>query len=62
MPASLVNQLRLEACERLQAARLSAYQRPQRAAAAEPPTPYPEDTLTYLANVFNDQAEAHAAL
>jgi len=22
----------------------------------EPPTPYPEDTLTHLANVFNDQA------
>lgn len=56
VPASLVNQLRREACERLEAARLSAYQRPQRAAAVEPPTPYPEDTLTYLANVFNDQA------
>jgi putative protease len=30
--------------------------RPQRAAAVEPPVPYPEDTLTYLANVFNDKA------
>nr|WP_145545698.1 U32 family peptidase [Variovorax boronicumulans] len=56
VPASLVNQLRREACERLVAARLAAYQRPQRAAPVEPPTPYPEDTLTYLANVFNDKA------
>ena len=56
VPASLVNQLRREACERLEAARLAAYQRPLRAAPVEPPTPYPEDTLTYLANVFNDKA------
>lgn len=56
VPASLVNQLRREACERLEAARLAAYQRPLRAAPAEPPTPYPEDTLSYLANVFNDKA------
>ena len=56
VPASLLNQLRREACEGLEAARLKAYARPQRAKAAEPPTPYPEDTLTYLANVFNDKA------
>ena len=56
VPASLLNQLRREACDGLEAARLSAYKRPQRAQATEPPTPYPEDTLTYLANVFNDKA------
>jgi collagenase-like PrtC family protease len=56
VPTSLLNQLRREACERLQAARLAAYQRPARAAPVAPPTPYPEDTLTYLANVFNEQA------
>ena len=56
VPASLLNQLRREACERLEATRLAAYQRPLRAAPVEPPTPYPEDTLTYLANVFNEQA------
>ncbi len=56
VPASLVNQLRREACERLDAARLAAYQRPLRATPVEPPVPYPEDTLTYLANVFNDKA------
>ncbi len=56
VPASLLNQLRREACEGLEAARQAAYLRPQRAQAALPPTPYPEDTLTYLANVFNDKA------
>jgi putative protease len=27
----------------------------------EPPVPYPEDTLSYLANVFNDRARAFYA-
>ncbi|MFM2209883.1 MAG: hypothetical protein RIQ96_1526, partial [Pseudomonadota bacterium] len=40
----------------LQAARLAGYQRPARAQPVEPPAPYPEDTLTYLANVFNHKA------
>ncbi|MFT3720565.1 peptidase U32 family protein [Pseudorhodoferax sp.] len=56
VPASLLNQLRREACAQLMAARLAAYRRPERARPVEPPVPYPEDTLTYLANVFNDQA------
>ncbi|MEQ1658179.1 MAG: collagenase-like protease, partial [Hylemonella sp.] len=30
--------------------------RPPRAQPVEPPAPYPEDTLTYLANVFNEKA------
>jgi putative protease len=56
VPASLLNQLRRDAVEALETARLQAYQRPQRARPVEPPVPYPEDTLTYLANVFNQKA------
>ena len=56
VPASLVNQLRRDALAALESAREAAYQRPQRARPVEPPVPYPEDTLTYLANVFNDKA------
>lgn len=56
LPASLVNGLRREAVERLEAARLAALPRLQRARPAEPPVPYPEDTLSYLANVHNHKA------
>jgi putative protease len=35
--------------------------RPSRAAAVEPPVPYPQDALNYLANVLNDQARAFYA-
>jgi putative protease len=56
IPASVLNPLRREAAERLEAARLAAYRRPERAKPVEPPVPYPEDTLTYLANVFNQKA------
>jgi putative protease len=56
LPASAVNALRREAVERLEAARAAAWQRPPRARPVEPPVPYPDDTLTYLANVFNHKA------
>jgi 23S rRNA 5-hydroxycytidine C2501 synthase len=56
VPASLVNQLRREAAAALEEARYRAYVRPARAGAVEPPVPYPEDTLSYLANVFNHKA------
>jgi putative protease len=56
VPASLLNRLRREAVEKLQAARLAAHVRPPRRPAVEPPTPYPEDTLSYLANVYNQAA------
>ena len=56
VPSSLVNQLRREACAALEAVRAKAYRRPRRGAPVEPPVPYPEDTLTYLANVFNHKA------
>jgi len=58
LPASLLNGLRREAIERLEAARRDAYRRPPKAAvAAEPPT-YPESELSYLGNVFNERARA----
>ncbi len=56
VPASAVNTLRRDAINALEAARAAAYIRPQRTPAVEPPVPYPEDTLSYLANVFNHKA------
>lgn len=56
VPPSLVNALRREAVAALEAARAAGYQRPLRGTAVEPPALYPEDTLTYLANVFNHKA------
>jgi putative protease len=56
VPASSLNALRRDAVEQLELARLQAYTRPQRASAVEPPVSYPEDSLTYLANVFNQKA------
>jgi collagenase-like PrtC family protease len=56
VPASLLNPLRRDAIAALEAARASAWQRLPRATPVEPPVSYPEDTLTYLANVFNHKA------
>ena len=56
VPASLVNQLRRDAVAALEAARERGYVRPGRGRPVEPPVPYPEDTLSYLANVFNQKA------
>jgi collagenase-like PrtC family protease len=56
IPASILNPLRRDAADALEAARAAAYQRPPRATPMEPAESYPEDTLTYLANVFNDKA------
>ncbi|RRD58527.1 U32 family peptidase [Comamonadaceae bacterium OH2545_COT-014] len=56
VPASVANQLRRDAAAALEAARLAAWQRPPRARPVEPPARYPEDTLTYLANVHNHAA------
>lgn len=56
VPASVLNQLRREAVERLEAARAAALTRLPRAQPVEPPAPYPEDTLSYLANVYNHKA------
>jgi len=56
VPASVANALRRDAIERLEAARLAALPRLPRARPVEPPAPCPDDTLTYLANVFNHKA------
>ena len=56
IPAAQLNALRREAVANLELARLAAWQRPQRQLPAVPPTPYPEDSLSYLANVFNHKA------
>ncbi len=56
VPASVVNGLRREGIEALEAARKAALQRLPRAVPVEPPVPYPEETLGYLANVFNHKA------
>ena len=61
VPGSLLNQLRREAVSRLEAARLAAYRRLPRKAAVEPTAQYPEESLSYLANVYNSAAQAFYA-
>ena len=61
IPGSVLNNLRRDAVEALDAARAAAWQRPARRPAVEPPVPYPEETLSYLGNVFNRQAQAFYA-
>ncbi|MDD2690706.1 MULTISPECIES: peptidase U32 family protein [Simplicispira] len=56
VPASALNTLRRDAVAALEAARAAGLQRLPRAQPVQPPTPYPDDTLTYLANVFNHKA------
>lgn len=56
IPASVINNLRRDAIEQLTETRLLGYERPARRVAAEPPAIYPEDTLSYLANVYNQKA------
>ena len=58
LPASLVNGLRRDAVEALDAARAAAYRRPERKAPAANPPPYPESALSYLGNVYNQKAHA----
>ncbi|MBK7901290.1 MAG: U32 family peptidase [Azonexus sp.] len=61
LPTAVVNALRREVLEKLDALRLAAHPRPPRAAPAEPPAPYPQDELSYLGNVLNAQARAFYA-
>ncbi len=56
IPSSLANKLRREAVEKLAATRLAAYTRLSRKAAVEPPARYPEETLSFLSNVYNKAA------
>ena len=61
LPASKLNALRRDGIAALEAAREAAFERLPRATPVEPPVPYPEDTLTYLANVYNSRAAAFYA-
>jgi putative protease len=58
LPASAINGLRRQAIEALEAARQAAWQPLPRALPVEPPAPYPETELSYLANVYNAKARA----
>ncbi len=56
VPASSINQLRREAVAQLLEIRSLGYERPPLRAVVTPPAVYPEDALTYLANVYNQKA------
>ena len=56
IPNSAANALRRDAVAALEAARQVAYRRPLRRPVVEPPSRYPEDSLSYLANVYNAAA------
>jgi putative protease len=56
--SSQLNALRRDAVAALDEARLQALHRLPRAAPIEPPAPYPDDSLSYLSNVYNAKAAA----
>jgi putative protease len=56
VPAGVVNALRRDAVAMLDATRAATLPRLPRATPVEPPAAYPDDTLTYLANVHNAKA------
>lgn len=58
VPASVANNLRREAIEQLIDVRALGYERPALRKAVEPPAIYPDDSLSYLANVYNKKAHA----
>ena len=61
VPASALNNLRRQALQALQDARLAAWVRPKPTAPVEPPLQYPEKSLSFLANVYNGKARAFYA-
>jgi putative protease len=56
VPASVLNALRRDALADLQENRAHNFVRLPRATPVAPPVPYPEDTLSFLGNVFNHKA------
>ena len=56
VPDSLLNALRRDAVSDLVAQRLQGLRPLPRGQAVEPPAPYPEPALSYLANVYNQKA------
>ncbi|HEY5994290.1 MAG TPA: U32 family peptidase, partial [Gallionellaceae bacterium] len=58
VPGSVLNKLRRDAVEKLEAARLASYTRIPRKPETNPSPVYPEESLSYLANVYNSAAQA----
>jgi putative protease len=58
VPSAAINALRRDAIAAHEAARLAAWERPQRKAPVEPRPTYPDTQLSYLANVYNEKARA----
>ncbi len=58
IPVSSLNALRREAVEQLELARMAAYQRPQPNLQRSPLAVFPQQKLSYLGNVYNQQAAA----
>jgi len=58
VPSAAINALRRDAIAAHEAARLAAWDRPQRKACAQPLPTYPDTQLSYLANVYNEKARA----
>jgi collagenase-like PrtC family protease len=58
VPSSVINGLRRDAVAAHETARLTAWQRPERAKPVEPLPTYPDTQLSYLANVYNEKARA----
>ncbi len=56
VPASVINGLRRDGILALEAARQAGFECLQRTPAVDPPVSYPEDSLSYLANVYNQKA------
>ncbi len=58
VPASVVNSMRREAIEQLTLSRIEGYPRPRRRSPSGIVPSYPDDVLTYLANVYNEKARS----
>ncbi len=58
VPAAQLNDLRRRGVQALMQAREAGLARLPRGEAVDPPAPYPETALSYLANVYNHQAHA----
>ena len=58
IPVSSLNALRREAVEQLEQARMAAYQGPQPNQRRSPLAVFPQQKLSYLGNVYNQQAAA----
>src|SRR5574337_183184 len=56
LSTAAINRLRRDALAALESVRAAAWRRLPRAVPVDPPPPYPGETLTYLANVFNHRA------